>query len=61
MSSIADIVILAAGMGERLKSVRGDLSVDAKPQRGTIIHARVPLELKIKIVDFNMKNVSDVG
>ena len=48
-------------MHERLKSVRGDLSVDAKPQRGTIIHARVPLELNIKIVDFNMKNVSDVG
>jgi PAS domain S-box-containing protein len=30
-------------MEERLKLVDGELSIEAKPQRGTTIHARVPL------------------
>jgi PAS domain S-box-containing protein len=30
-------------MSERLKLVKGTLSVDSRPQRGTTIHARVPL------------------
>lgn len=33
-------------MKERLKIVDGDLSIDSMPQRGTTIHARVPLSLK---------------
>jgi PAS domain S-box-containing protein len=30
-------------MSERLKLVKGTLSIDSRPQRGTTIHARVPL------------------
>jgi PAS domain S-box-containing protein len=30
-------------MGERLKLVHGDLSIDSKPRQGTTIHARVPI------------------
>ena len=30
-------------MKERLKLVQGKLSIDSKPQRGTTIHARVPV------------------
>jgi signal transduction histidine kinase len=33
-------------MKERLRIVGGDLSIDSTPQRGTTIHARVPLSLK---------------
>jgi signal transduction histidine kinase len=40
----------AAGLGinhmeERLKLVKGTLSIDSQPKRGTTIHARVPLRL----------------
>ena len=35
-------------MKERLKLVDGQLSIDSKPQEGTTIHARVPLNLKVK-------------
>ena len=34
-------------MGERLKLVHGDLSIDSKPRRGTTIHARVPIGLRM--------------
>jgi signal transduction histidine kinase len=30
-------------MKERLKLVKGTLSIDSQPKRGTTIHARVPL------------------
>jgi len=33
-------------MKERLKLVRGNLSIDSQLQRGTTIHARVPLEVR---------------
>ena len=32
-------------MQERLKPVKGSLSIDSQPKRGTTIHARVPLSL----------------
>jgi signal transduction histidine kinase len=32
-------------MRERLKLVKGGLSIDSQPKRGTTIHARVPLNL----------------
>jgi len=32
-------------MQERLKLVKGTLSIDSQPKRGTTIHARVPLRL----------------
>jgi PAS domain S-box-containing protein len=32
-------------MQERLKLVKGDLSITSQPKRGTTIHARVPLDL----------------
>jgi len=32
-------------MQERLKIVKGNLSIDSQPNRGTTIHARVPLRL----------------
>jgi len=35
-------------MRERLKLVNGDLSIDSKLQSGTTIHARVPLNPKMK-------------
>jgi two-component system, NarL family, sensor histidine kinase NreB len=40
----------AAGLGinhmeERLKLVKGTLSIDSQPKRGTTIHARIPLRL----------------
>jgi PAS domain S-box-containing protein len=35
-------------MTERLKLVDGQLSIDSKPQCGTTIHARVPLNAKVK-------------
>jgi PAS domain S-box-containing protein len=35
-------------MQERLKLVNGQLSIDSKPQRGTTIHARVPLNPRMK-------------
>jgi signal transduction histidine kinase len=35
-------------MGERLKLVDGQLSINSKPRRGTTIHARVPLDLRMK-------------
>ena len=33
-------------MQERLKLVKGDLTITSQPQRGTTIHARVPLDLE---------------
>ena len=33
-------------MEERLKLVKGSLSIDSQPKRGTTIHARVPLILE---------------
>ena len=33
-------------MEERLKLVKGNLSIDSQPKRGTTIHARVPLTLE---------------
>jgi PAS domain S-box-containing protein len=35
------------GMKKRLKLVRGELSIDSKPQGGTTIRARVPLRMRI--------------
>ena len=35
-------------MHERLKLVNGQLSIDSKPQRGTTIQARVPLNPRMK-------------
>jgi signal transduction histidine kinase len=35
-------------MQERLKLVNGQLSIDSKPQRGTTIQARVPLNPRMK-------------
>ena len=32
-------------MEERLKLLKGTLSIDSQPRRGTTIHARVPLSL----------------
>ncbi len=32
-------------MQERLKLVKGKLSIDSQPKRGTTIHARVPVRL----------------
>jgi PAS domain S-box-containing protein len=37
-------------MKERLKLVDGHLSIDSRPRRGTTIHARVPLNLRMKSV-----------
>ena len=34
-------------MQERLKLVKGSLSIDSKPTRGTTIHARIPLNSAI--------------
>ena len=34
-------------VGERLKLVHGDLSIDSKPRQGTTIHARVPIGLRM--------------
>ena len=36
-------------MGERLKLVHGDLSIDSTPEQGTTIHARVPISPSMKI------------
>ena len=36
-------------MGERRKLVHGDLSIDSTPERGTTIHARVPISPRMKI------------
>jgi signal transduction histidine kinase len=33
-------------MQERLKLVKGDLTITSQPKRGTTIHARVPLDLE---------------
>ena len=30
-------------MRERLKLVEGELSIDSEPQRGTVVHAKVPI------------------
>jgi signal transduction histidine kinase len=35
-------------MRERLKLVNGELSIETRPQTGTAVHARVPLNLKMK-------------
>jgi signal transduction histidine kinase len=35
-------------MEERLKLVKGSLSIDSLPKRGTTIHARVPLTPNMK-------------
>jgi PAS domain S-box-containing protein len=40
-------------MQERLKLVRGQLSIESKPQRGTTIQARVPLSLRMKSAGAN--------
>ena len=40
-------------MQERLKLVRGQLSIESKPQRGTTIQARVPLSPRMKSVGAN--------
>jgi signal transduction histidine kinase len=46
-----DIVATRAGGGlgltsmrERLKLIKGELSIESQPKRGTTIHARVPLD-----------------
>jgi len=36
-------------MGERLKLVHGDSLIDSTPERGTTIHARVPICPSMKI------------
>ncbi len=43
-SDVIDLTVRDSGFGaERLKLVDGQLSIDSQPQRGTTIHARVPL------------------
>jgi len=37
-------------MQERLKLVKGELTITSQPQRGTAIHARVPLDLESQSV-----------